>query len=156
MKWYLPVSVVLLLACMTACTSFDIQSFQHGTFSSDSLYIKDVRIHNEQYRDIKDSLASHIVFNLKKYNLKAASYFNTDYRESDFSCTAIIDVFITTTGDILDQKENISIFVVINDTQSPIATIQILSNNFSLKQSLNQAAIAKAIAQYIDAMVVKK
>lgn len=141
---------------MVACTSFDIQTCQHAAFNGDSLFIKDVRIHNEQYQDIKDALASHIVFSLQQYNLNTASYCNIGYRESDFTYSVIIDVFITTTGSVLDQKENMSIFVSIHSAQSPVASIMILSHNFSIKESYKQAAIAHAIAQHIDAMIVKK
>lgn len=148
--------MVSALVFFTACKSLDIQTVQHAPFANDSIFIKDVRIHNELYSTIKDSLVSHIVFHLQKYNLKAASYFNPIYREQDFKYTATVDIFITKTGDIFNQVENASLFIFINDASMHIASIRIISQSCRLQESFYQALIAKAIAKEIDAMVVKK
>jgi len=148
--------IVSVYLFFTACKSLDVQTIQQAPFATDSIFIKDVRVHNETYSSIKNSLASHIVFYLQKNNIKAASYFNTIYREPEFRYTATIDVFISTTGDIFNQVENISLFISINDASTHIASLRIVSQSYSLLESYGQAAIAKAIAKEIDAMVVKK
>lgn len=140
----------------TACKSLDIQTIHHAPFATDAIYIKDVHIHNETYSNIKNSLASHIVFYLQKHNIKAASYFNPAYRESEFRYTATVDVFISKTGDIFNQIENVSLFVSVDDASTHVASIQVISQSYSLQESFDQAAIAKAIARKIDAMVSKK
>ena len=148
--------VIYAFLFFTACKSLDIQTIQQAPFATDSIFIKDVRIHNETYSIIKNSLTSHIVFYLQKNNLKAASYFNPVYREPEFRYTATIDVFIFTSGDIFNQVENISLFISIDDASTHIASIRIISQSYSLLESYDQATIAKAIAKEIDAMVVKK
>ncbi|MEW6527609.1 MAG: hypothetical protein AB1444_13220 [Spirochaetota bacterium] len=148
--------IVSIFVFFTTCRSLDIQTVQHAPFANDSIYIKDIHIHNEQYSNIKDSLVSHIAFHLQKNNLKAASYFNPVYREQDFKYTATVDIFISKTGDIFNQVENVSLFIFINDTATHVASIRIISQNSHLQDSFDQAMIAKAIAQEIDAMVVKK
>ncbi|MEJ5360882.1 MAG: hypothetical protein WBK20_09550 [Spirochaetota bacterium] len=148
--------IVSFFVFITACKSLDIQTVQHAPFANDSIFIKDVRIHNEQYSNIKDSLASHIVFHLQKNNLKAASYFNPVYRQQDFKYTATVDIFISKTGDIFNQVENVSLFILINDASTHVASIRIISKSYCLQESFDQAMIAKAIAQKIDAMVVKR
>jgi hypothetical protein len=148
--------VIYAFLFFTACKSLDIQTIQQAPFATDSIFIKDVRIHNETYSSIKNSLASHVVFYLQKNNFKAASYFNPVYREPEFRYTATIDVFISTSGDIFNQVENISLFISIDDASTHIASIRIISQSYSLLESYDQATIAKAIAKEIDAMVVKK
>lgn len=154
MKFYS--NVFLILIFCISCKSLDVQTVVTGSLNNDSIYIKNIRIHNEGFADIKDSLASNIVFCLQKHNFKSASYFTAPDAESEYRYSAIVDVFVTTTGDIFKPQHHLSLYMIIQQPPIHIATIQVISQSYDIKRSDDQCAIAQALASKIDEMVQKK
>ncbi|HQL43482.1 MAG: hypothetical protein KBG92_02805 [Spirochaetes bacterium] len=148
--------IAILILSFTSCKGLDIQTVCMGSLNNDAIYIKNVRIHHEGFIDIKDALASNIVFCLQQHNFKAASYFNAPNSESEYRYFATVDLFITTTGDILNPIQNLSLYISINEASTQVATIQIISQTYDIRRSDDQLAIAQAIALKIDDMVQKK
>jgi len=155
MKAYYKLFFCCLLSFFS-CKSMDVSMVSTGNLTNDSIFIKDVRIHHQAYTDSKDALASNIVFHLQKHNFKASSYFTTQNNESNYRYFAIVDVFITNTGDILNPVQNLLIYMTIQDSVGHVATIQIASQSYDIRRSDDQIAVAQAIAQKIDDMVPKK
>jgi len=137
--------IAILILSFTSCKGLDIQTVCMGSLNNDAIYIKNVRIHHEGFIDIKDALASNIVFCLQQHNFKA-----------EYRYFATVDLFITTTGDILNPIQNLSLYISINEASTQVATIQIISQTYDIRRSDDQLAIAQAIALKIDDMVQKK
>lgn len=150
-KW-----ICIVLLVFVACKSMKVQTVSTGNITTDSIYLEDVRIHHQGYTDIKDALASNIVFYLQKHNFKAASYFMQSFHQSDYRYKAFVDVFITTTGDILSPVQNLLLYVTIHDASGHVATIQLSSQTIDIQRSDDQTKVAQTIAQKIDDMVQKK
>lgn len=146
----------IILCAAISCKGLNVQTVSTGNIINDSFYIHEVRIHHQAYTDIKDALASNIVFYLQKYNFKAASYFSQPSRQSDYRYTLVVDVFITNTGDILSPVQNLLLYITLQDSSGHVATIQLSSQSFDIRRSDDQTKIAQTIAQKIDDMVQKK
>ncbi|MCX8123623.1 MAG: hypothetical protein N3F66_05595 [Spirochaetes bacterium] len=152
---------ILRIACVMLCTvisckGLNVQTVSTGKILNDSIYINDVRIHHQAYTDIKDALASNIVFYLQKNSFKAASYFSQSLHQSNYRYTLVVDVFITSTGDILSPVQNLLLYATIQDSSGHVATIQLSSQSFDIRRSDDQTKVAQTIAQKIDDMVQKK
>lgn len=146
----------IMLCTVISCKSLNVQTVATGNIINDSIYINEVRIHNQAYTDVKDALVSNIVFYLQKHNFKASSYFSQTTRQSDYRYTSVIDVFITNTGDILNPVQNLLLYVTIQDSSGHVATIQLSSQSLDIRQSDDQIKVAQTIAEKIDDMVQKK